>query len=247
MESIFSRLSFFAVLLLLSFVETAAQTDSTGRFKVMAPDTNAQAQKPANPRKPPANIIRVDPILYLRGDIPVFYERRLGRLISAEVGLGITVKDFWRDYGEQTTQGMGRKINTPYRLMVDYYPGFSVRVGVKRFVDADVNIKNAAALNGVYVGAYLFYRQHKWRELIDTDCSQQYFDEHQNAAGIQFMAGIQQTSNILIGYNFYGGLGMRYIIESKYHSDSVYDCPKPTHNHYWLPSLLFGLQLGFGW
>ena len=40
------------------------------------------------------NILKVNPLLFFRGEIPIYYERALSSNLSAELGLGITYRNY---------------------------------------------------------------------------------------------------------------------------------------------------------
>jgi len=49
------------------------------------------------------NVIKLNPLMFFRGEIPIYYERALSPRLSAELGLGFT----WRDYLNLSFDGGG--------------------------------------------------------------------------------------------------------------------------------------------
>ncbi len=59
-------------------------------------DSSAVSKKKYN-RSSETNIIKIAPLSFLFGIVPVFYERRISDLFSIQAGAGITIKNYMKD------------------------------------------------------------------------------------------------------------------------------------------------------
>lgn len=81
-----------AVLLLLGVAgHVAAQKRSSHTKVVLYKDRVAAAWDTVNCVR---NVIKLNPLLFLRGEVPVYYERSLSESLSAEFALGITYRNY---------------------------------------------------------------------------------------------------------------------------------------------------------
>ncbi len=79
-------------ILLICFVFTTSAQQTVYFSK----DTSATNKKKYN-RSSETNIIKIAPLSFLFGIVPVFYERRLSDLFSVQVGAGITIKNYLKE------------------------------------------------------------------------------------------------------------------------------------------------------
>lgn len=70
----------------------AAQAQSGGRTKVLLYKDRIAAQW--DTVKAVRNVLKVNPLLFLRGEIPLYYERALSSRLSAELAVGITYRNY---------------------------------------------------------------------------------------------------------------------------------------------------------
>lgn len=106
------------------------------------------------------NAIKINPLLYVRGELPVYYERVINKNFSLEAGIGITFKDYLGGlYEEMSLDDFGlmgsdvsekMKVNLSYRLGVRFFPSGYALDGVyfslefaKRNFDMNLSIKNS--------------------------------------------------------------------------------------------------------
>ncbi|MDX5442725.1 MAG: hypothetical protein LPJ89_02960 [Hymenobacteraceae bacterium] len=117
-----------------AFAQTAPQQQDSFKVKretiVFTSETpKADAKKSAQPER--VNFLKINPLLILNGDVPIYYERGLFPNVSLEVGLGMTMQDVMVDFmeeeddtpaDEKITKSHGFGIS--YRISPRFYPSF---------------------------------------------------------------------------------------------------------------------------
>ncbi|MCI1751620.1 MAG: hypothetical protein LKM36_01765 [Flavobacteriales bacterium] len=82
----------FAALLFLLFAGHAMAQEKHDKTKiVLYKDRLAAAWDTVNCVR---NVIKLNPLLFLRGEVPIYYERALSESLSAELALGITYRNY---------------------------------------------------------------------------------------------------------------------------------------------------------
>jgi hypothetical protein len=106
------------------------------------------------------NAIKLNPLLFLRGELPVYYERVINKNFSLEVAIGVTFKDYLGGMFEEISSDdfgfMGAdvtekmKANLSYKFGVRFFPSGYALDGVyfslefaKRNYDMNLSIKNS--------------------------------------------------------------------------------------------------------
>lgn len=74
------------------------------------------------------NIIKINPLLFFRGEIPIYYERALTHKLSLEFGLGVTLRDYLGlslngDDADDFGAGTEIKPNPSYHIAARFYLG----------------------------------------------------------------------------------------------------------------------------
>ena len=72
------------------------------------------------------NVFKINPMLFFRGEIPLFYERAISPTVSLELGLGVTLRDYLAlslNSDDADDYGAGTEIvaNPSYHIAVRYY------------------------------------------------------------------------------------------------------------------------------
>ena len=71
--------------------------------------------------------VKIDPIQFLRGDIPLYFEKNIYNNLAIEAGVGITLKDYILNlsddiaWDEHSEVGINRNIGYSYRFAIRYY------------------------------------------------------------------------------------------------------------------------------
>jgi hypothetical protein len=146
------------------------------------------------------NVIKANPLLFFRGEIPVYYERALTHRLSIEVGVGITLRNFLNlsVLGDDADDfGAGTEI----------IPRASFRLGARFYFEDDIEPQ------GLYLQpelAYLSYSKfirEKGPDGLFTDRKNRddrVYNDLRLYLGYQMLAS---TSNWL--FDVYGGIGVR--------------------------------------
>lgn len=87
-----------------------------------------------NDSKNQKNALKINPLLYVRGEIPIYYERALNDYLSVEAAIGMTFKDYSTglfDDGDSFDEKPEEKINShvSFKLGLRYYSGGVVMDG----------------------------------------------------------------------------------------------------------------------
>ncbi|MBL7962686.1 MAG: hypothetical protein JNM31_02465 [Flavobacteriales bacterium] len=148
------------------------------------------------------NVVKANPLLFLRGELPFFYERALTPKLSLEVGVGVTFRDYLSfSLGGQTA-------SADYGAGTTIVPRLSYHVGARFYLTDDLEPQ------GWYLQfamAHLEYVTDITEKNSDGQFSdrtlrdERIFNDLRGLFGFQMLSG---TSNWLI--DFYGGLGMRF-------------------------------------
>lgn len=190
------------------------------------------------------SVLKINPLLFLRGEIPVYYERALSSRLSAELGLGITYRNYINltiagDHPDADDFGAGTEIK----------PSPSFHVGTRYY------LADHLEPHGGYVQLEFAYLRYG-KEITEKDSTgllssrtnldERIFNDFRLYYGYQ---NISATSNWL--FDFYGGVALRlrdmtivnedlniaegkwtYLVEEK--NDAV-------------PAFFLGVKVGLGW
>lgn len=74
------------------------------------------------------NVVKVNPFLFFRGELPLFYERALTHKLSLELGVGVTLRDylglsFMGDDADDFGAGTEIRPNPSYHIAARFYLG----------------------------------------------------------------------------------------------------------------------------
>lgn len=71
--------------------------------------------------------IKLNPVLFLRGDIPLYFEKNIYNNLTAEAGIGMTLNDYILNlsndiaWEQESEVGINRSIGYSYRVALRYY------------------------------------------------------------------------------------------------------------------------------
>lgn len=188
------------------------------------------------------NALKLNPLLFMRGEIPLYYERALSNRLSAQIGIGMT----WRNYinfnldaNEVDDFGEGTKIiaKPSYHIAARYYFSDDLeQAGAYmelEFAHLDY-VKDIAAKDSL--------RQLTSQKFRDTRT----FNDLRLLFGHQSLSA---TSNWLV--DFYGGIGMRSrymeVVTEKFDPvTSQYTYPVNEPEEDIVPVLFLGVRVGLG-
>ncbi len=187
------------------------------------------------------NVIKLNPLIFLRGQIPLYYERALSSRLSAELGVGITTRNYMGggftgdlpdDYGAGT-----KILNRP-----------ALRGGFRWYFTHDLEPA------GFYMQAELAYVDHA-KDIFMKDSTghvganslrdRRLYNDLRLYGGFQALSA---SSNWLL--DLYAGVGFRNrsITQVKEHMDLRDRSWHYTvdENHDNVPALFLGVKLGYG-
>ena len=178
--------------------------------------------------------LKVAPLLIFNGEIPIFYERRLGEHTSVEIGIGITTEDFFYD-------GISGEFNT-YETR-ETRTGYTI-AGSFRFYPS----KYTMAMDEMYFGPSVRYKHYN---TTFTSCDGTPYDypESREIIDFQLSGGYVYWVTDRVMFDVYGGIGMRTkIIEQAYCdvSGPITVALPPSATKDTGPAVTIGFKFGFG-
>ena len=244
---------FTIILVLLSYgfcFKANAQKDtsaSSGKITVFDNETSTTKNHKikVNNSNTIKNIFKLNPCLFLNGDIPIYYERALNSFMTLEVAPGITYHDFWGDlYNEADVDTF---LSLPFEPEERSGIGYSFKIDVKFFPGAD-NL-----LDGFYLSPEIGYR-HYTDSYVNYDgfgnTTSIYSPGFTNVTDIKLIFGSEEESEDIDNFikDLYFGLGVRHISAIYYgegQKGTVYFTQQLTKTT-WEPTLYFGFKVGIG-
>jgi hypothetical protein len=185
------------------------------------------------------NLIKINPLLIFNGDIPIYFERRLGDKYSVEAGLGITHTDYiyeafhiddyyYYDEDFERNAKIGYSVSGSFK----YYPSNYTK-----------------ALDEFYFGPEIRHRRYNTEV---TDCGTSsltgYLPEFRVLTDFKFVVGyiFYISDNVVV--DLYGGIGMRKRNSSRAFCDDsgsvrVIDYERINDIS---PTISTGFKFGFG-
>jgi hypothetical protein len=193
------------------------------------------------------NAIKINPLMYYRGELPLYYERAINNSFSIETAIGLTFKDygtltdvFNTDESNANKQNEQVHTNTSFRLGLRYYTDyvmediyFSIVFGVRKFSSTFDVVDN-------YYDSITYTSYSVINKLT----------EETNIKEIQLLFGNQSNdfwNSFFIDYYF--GAGLKFInaneivLKEDLSNNISYHVIENTTKT--LPALYLGLKVGF--
>jgi hypothetical protein len=231
------------LLALLALIATcaSAQPDKPKTKVVLYKDRIAAQWDTVNCVK---NAIKANPLLFLRGELPLYYERALSSRLSAELGVGITYRNyvnltFAGDHADADDFGAGTKI----------IPSPSGHLGFRYYLTDDLEPQ------GNYLQVEFAYLRYG-KEISEKDSTGQFnglinldertFNDFRLYYGYQKLSG---TSNWL--FDFYGGVAVRsrhmIIVNEDLNTTTKQWSYEIEEIDDLVPAFFIGVKVGLGW
>ncbi|HEY8400494.1 MAG TPA: hypothetical protein VIK89_04490 [Cytophagaceae bacterium] len=183
------------------------------------------------------NLIKVNPILIVNGDMPIYFERRLNDQISIEAAVGVTYMNYIYESFKVETQGQ-------YIEERNALPGYSASGSIKFYPST-----YTSALEDFYFGLEARYRHYRSEALDNSTSSLRgYVPEYRKIIDSKITFGyITYLSDRVIA-DFYAGFGMRkrdyaraYYTNENGYTETVYETTNDL-----IPVISAGIKIGFG-
>ncbi len=231
--------SFLVAVWLCSSVLVLAQPEKP-RTKVLLQRDRMQAQwDTVNCVK---NIIKINPLLFFRGEIPVYFEHALSPRLSAELGVGLTYRNYITlpiDGDDADEFSAGTKLR----------PKPSFHFGARYYLTDDLEPQ------GTYLQvefAYLnFTKDQETKDSLGQFTGNMLTDER-IFNDVRFLFGYQSlggTNNLL--FDFYGGLGLRnrslQIVKEQVNTQTNAFTYTVEDTKDLVPAIFLGVKVGMGW
>ena len=187
------------------------------------------------------NVFKFNPLLFLRGELPLYYERALSRQISAELAVGITFRNY---LGGDLTGDVADDFSAGTDILVK--PSF--RAGFRYYLTNDLEPQ------GMYLQGEFAYLDHS-KDISVKDSTGHFTDmrlrDQRLYNDIRLYLGYQRLSSINNWlFDAYCGLGFRnrsltQVEERLNLTERTWDYSvKETHDNVLAPFL--GVKVGYG-
>lgn len=230
----------FSILFLVSL--SSAYSQDTITTKVIVFDEDDMSKYDDESSNYGKNAIKINPLLVLNGEIPIYFERVLFSSFTAEFAIGIT----YVDYIGNLLDDSDKNYESSDRDQVHSNPSF--KLGLRYY-------SGGIALDGFYFA--LEYAKRKYsitKEVIIFDYNNNkettsYFKEENSINEFKLIVG-SQTHNYWDNFffDYYGGVGIR----NESYTEIVEDFSNPNFTTYKLeafkksgPAFYLGLKIGF--
>jgi hypothetical protein len=199
------RYLFLALFCIATFSSGFAQKDSNSVTVTYSKVTYHRAERDKNIY----NLIKINPLLVLNGDIPIYYERRIMDRLSIEGAIGITHMDYI--YQGITTENYEeeRRAKLGYSLMISakFYPS-----------------NHTKALDEIYFGPEIRHRRYNTEV---EDCGNTsltgFIPEYRTLTDFKLTVGYISYISDNVIFDFYGGVGLRSRNISYAYCDDIYN------------------------
>ncbi len=147
------------------------------------------------------NVIKVNPLLFFRGEVPIYYERALSPNLSIEVGVGVTLRDYLKmSFGGDDADDFGAG--------TEIIPNLSLHGGIRFYLTDDLEPQ------GWYIQPTFSHLRYE-KAILVRQPDGQYTDD-QNYHDIRIFNDIRLLfGHQMLGYgsnwlfDVYGGFGFR--------------------------------------
>lgn len=187
------------------------------------------------------NLVKINPLLFFRGEIPIYFEHAITPMLSIEVGLGVTL----RDYMAITFTGDDAD---DYGAGTEIVPNLSYHIGARFYFMADLEP----------VGWYLhpeFVHLEYAKDIRaigpDGGFTDETFRDERTFNDLRLLFGYQtlgSSTNWVV--DMYGGVGLRskneVIVNETLDLNTDTYTYKVTENTENVPAFFLGIKLGIG-
>lgn len=190
------------------------------------------------------NVVKVNPLLFFRGEVPIYYERALTSRLSGEVGVGLTYRNYINltlagDHPDADDFGGGTRIvvQPSYRMGLRYYlvDDLEPQGGYLQLEFAHLNYSKE-----------ITKKDSTGQFTEDSELDQRIFNDLRLYYGYQKLSG---TSNWL--FDFYGGVAMRNRNMTIVNENLNFAEGKWTYEVKEIsdvvPAFFLGVKVGLGW
>jgi len=188
------------------------------------------------------NIIMINPLLIVNGDIPVYYEHVINESFSVEVAPGLTYEDYTQDIYEALFGPLKYVSSSKANL------GYGLKAGFKFFPKT----KNKYRLERLYLSPELGFRHYSIDYPTEDpfgNATNQYISGYTNRLDIKFLFGGEQAGVKHFVVDWYVGVGLRSTTAVQYLNGTNYNgsiTTVPNNQSYIRPALYAGFKMGVG-
>lgn len=235
----FLRLALPALLYAASMLGPASVQAQTPKPKVLLYNDRLAAE--FDTVKVMKNVIKANPLLFFRGEIPIYYERALSPNVSIEIGAGVTLRNYL------ALSFMGDDADD-FGAGTEIIPSLSLRAGIRFYIEHDLEPQ------GWYIQPE-FGQINFTKDILISDPAGGFTDERlrdkRTYNDIRILGGYQVLSfsnNWVVDY--YGGFAFRVrdqlvVNETLDPALRTYTYSQEQRND-WTIAAYLGLKIGLG-
>lgn len=187
------------------------------------------------------NVLKANPLLFFRGEMPLYYERALAPNVSIEIGAGVTLRNYL------ALSLMGDDADD-FGAGTEIVPSLSLRVGIRFYLEHDLEPQ------GWYIQPE-FGQINYAKDILISDPAGGFKDERlrdrRTYNDIRLLGGYQQlsfSSNWVL--DIYGGIAFRVrdrlvVKETLDPATRTFSYSQEQLND-WVPAAFLGVKVGYG-
>lgn len=206
----------FTFILLPVFLFGQEDTENSKTYNITYSTFSSKKEKVEYTR-----LLKINPILFLVGDMPIYFEQKLTDVFALELGVGVTYFDY---------------LGSTYSLFEENYDLFDYDIYPKFGYSFRTNIKYYPSfiLDEWYFGAGYQYKKY-FAELRNID-SGDWYTEEKTISDIRIMVGYVYYFSDQVFADLYGTMGFR---------NKTIGLTGSPATKYQMPNIGFGIKIGF--
>ena len=213
-----------------SYANEILKIDTNKNYKVNVFSTDqVLPQFQTNSSDLPKFGIKIDPLLIISGDIPIFFETKFSKQMSVELGLGFTSSMF-------NLMNIEMIENAPADVQAPL--GYSIRVAPRFYLP-----NYDEAINGYYVSTQFMLRKYNSLYALDNNPLSQNLDLVKQQTDFKLIFGFQNIEDYAFLVDYYVGLGIRKTSNDVVETDNNGNATVRNFNTM-LPTITVGLKIG---
>jgi len=241
-----SKIILLAAIFLLSSNVWAQKDTSNNSNRVTVFDNSPSTFREAKQGTKAKTVIKLNPLLFFDGDIPIYFEEVVNSSMTVEIAPGLTYDNFSQDIWESAASGSGI-FNTPLQDVDGSTAGigYSFKADIKYFPGTN-NL-----LDGIYLSPEISYRHYS----IDYPSNPanagtaSTIPGHTNKAELKLLLGHEAESDWIdnLFFDWYVGIGVRNTSALQYVPDANIPTQADRNSvSFTRPSFYFGIKIGIG-
>jgi hypothetical protein len=198
----------------------------------------------------PKNVLKINPLLFINGDVPVYYERVLTKILTIELAPGITIHNYGAGFfpwlNNLSNDNIGASSGLPYDS------GWRFNIGYSFKADARFYLGKYNLLDGVYLSPEIGFRHYSIDYLnydADGEPIPVYTHGYTNVTDFKILFGDENPDAVNnLFFNSYIGIGFRRVTGVDYGKglNGITYYTSTNNESFWQFTLYLGFEIGLG-